>query len=294
MVTGAALLGLAGVAFILGKTSGSMIIGAAAVAILGGALYAAGLGFKQFQELDWETIGMGFVAIGGLGAIGTVVGLAAPLITAGAIAIGAMGVALIPFAFATQLAAPAMTEIAESFGLFADVPITTMLSNSCCSWWVGAALVALSAGNFVGGILDGIGKLFGNESPIDKIVKTFYDAAPNIIALGTAMQTFGDDVDADVAGLEKLDPDKVDKLDDFSDKIENFVDSMLCVIGTAKIAAFVVPFASIAASLGIAPKLQVVLNVQLVRLSQSKKVHNNMLKKDHVTIKYIDTSCIKW
>ena len=249
---GAALLGLAGVAFILGKASGSMIIGAAAVAILGGALYAAGLGFKQFQELDWETIGMGFVAIGGLGAIGAVVGLAAPLIGAGALAIGAMGVALIPFAYAAQLAAPAMTEIAQSFGLFADVPITTMLAIPAALAAVGAALVALSAGNFVGGILDGIGKLFGNESPIDKIVK-MADAAPNIIALGSAMQSFGDDVDAMMAGLERLDPDKVDKLDDFSDKIENFVDSMPGVIGTAKIAAFAAAFASIAASAGIAP-----------------------------------------
>ena len=249
---GAALLGLAGVAFILGKASGSMITGSIAIAILGGALYAAGLGFKQFQELEWETIGMGFVAIAGLGAIGAVVGLAAPLIGAGALAIGAMGIALIPFAYAAQLAAPAMTEIAESFGLFADVPITTMLAIPAALAAVGAALVAMSAGNFVGGILDGIGKLFGNESPIDKIVK-MADAAPNIIALGSAMQSFGDDVDAMMAGLERLDPDKVDKLDDFSDKIENFVDSMPGVIGTAKIAAFAAAFASIAASAGIAP-----------------------------------------
>jgi len=249
---GAALLGLAGVAFILGKASGSMITGSIAIAILGGALYAAGLGFKQFQDLDWETIGMGFVAIAGLGAIGAVVGLAAPLIGAGALAIGAMGVALIPFAYAAQLAAPAMTEIAESFGLFADVPITTMMAIPAALAAVGVALAAMSATNFVGGILDGIGKLFGNESPIDKIVK-MADAAPNIIALGTAMQSFGDDVDAMMAGLERLDPAKVDKLDDFSDKIENFVDSMPGVIGTAKIAAFAAAFASIAASAGIAP-----------------------------------------
>jgi len=249
---GAALLGLAAVAFILGKASGSMITGSIAIAILGGALYAAGLGFKQFQDLDWETIGMGFVAIAGLGAIGAVVGLAAPLIGAGALAIGAMGVALIPFAYAAQLAAPAMTEIAESFGLFADVPITTMMAIPAALAAVGVALAAMSATNFVGGILDGIGKLFGNESPIDKIVK-MADAAPNIIALGTAMQSFGDDVDAMMAGLERLDPAKVDKLDDFSDKIENFVDSMPGVIGTAKIAAFAAAFASIAASAGIAP-----------------------------------------
>jgi hypothetical protein len=249
---GAALLGLAAVAFILGKASGSMIVGAAAIAILGGALWLAGKGFQQFAELDWTTIGMGLVAIAGLGAIAAVMGLAAPLIIGGAFAIGALGVALIPFAYAAQMAAPAMTEIAESFGLFADVPIKTMLMVPVALAAVGAALVAMSAGNFVGGILDGIGKLFGNESPVDKIVR-MADSAPNIIALGAAMNSFGDDVDAMMSGLDRLDPEKIDKLDDFSDKIENFVDSMPGVIGTAKIAAFAVAFASIAASAGIAP-----------------------------------------
>jgi hypothetical protein len=145
-----------------------------------------------------------------------------------------------------------MTEIAESFGLFADVPIKTMLMVPVALAAVGAALVAMSAGNFVAGILDGIGKLFGNESPVDKIVR-MADSAPNIIALGAAMNSFGDDVDAMMSGLDRLDPAKIDKLDDFSDKIENFVDSMPGVIGTAKIAAFAVAFASIAASAGIAP-----------------------------------------
>ena len=249
---GVALVGLAGIGFLLGKASGSMIVGAAAIAILGGALWLAGKGFQQFAELDWKTIGMGLVAIAGLGAIAAVMGLAAPLIIGGAFAIGALGVALIPFAFAAQMAAPAMTEIAEAFNLFKDVPISTMFAIPAALAAVGAALVAMSAGNFVSGILDGIGKLFGNESPIDKIVR-LAESAPNVIALGSAMRSFGDDVDAMMNGLDRIDSSKVDKLDDFSEKIENFVDSMPGVIGTAKIAAFAAAFASIAASAGIAP-----------------------------------------
>src|SRR6056300_68194 len=249
---GVALVGLAGIGFLLGKASGSMIVGAAAIAILGGALWLAGKGFQQFAELDWKTIGMGLVAIAGLGAIAAVMGLAAPLIITGAFAIGALGVALIPFAYAAQMAAPAMTEIAEAFNLFKDVPISSMFAIPAALAAVGAALVAMSAGNFVSGILDGIGKLFGNESPIDKIVR-LAESAPNVIALGSAMRGFGDDVDAMMNGLDRIDSSKVDKLDDFSEKIENFVDSMPGVIGTAKIAAFAAAFASIAASAGIAP-----------------------------------------
>ena len=249
---GASLLGLAGVAFILGKASGSMIIGGLAIAALGGALWVAGKGFQQFAELDWKTIGMGFVAIGGLAVVAAALSFALPFIIPGAVAIAALGTALIPFAYAAGMAAPALTEIAEAFNAFGNVPISTMFAIPAALAAVGAALVAMSAGNFVSGILDGIGKLFGNESPIDKIVR-LAESAPNVIALGAAMRTFGDDVDAMMSGLDRLDPTKVDKLDDFSEKIENFVDAMPGVIGTAKIAAFAAAFASIAASAGIAP-----------------------------------------
>ena len=249
---GASLLGLAGVAFILGKASGSMIIGGAAIAVLGGALWVAGKGFQQFAELDWKTIGMGFVAIGGLAVVAAALSFALPFIIPGSIAIAALGAALIPFAYAAGMAAPALTEIAEAFNAFGNVPISTMFAIPAALAAVGAALVAMSAGNFVSGILDGIGKLFGNESPIDKIVR-LAESAPNVIALGAAMRTFGDDVDAMMSGLDRLDPTKVDKLDEFSEKIENFVDAMPGVIGTAKIAAFAAAFASIAASAGIAP-----------------------------------------
>ena len=249
---GVALVGLAGIGFLLGKASGSMIVGAAAIAILGGALWLAGKGFQQFAELDWKTIGMGLVAIAGLGAIAAVMGLAAPLIITGAFAIGALGVALIPFAYAAQMAAPAMTEIAEAFNLFKDVPISSMFAIPAALAAVGAALVAMSAGNFVSGILDGIGKLFGNESPIDKIVR-LAESAPNVIALGSAMRGFGDDVDAMMNGLDRIDSSKVDKLSELGEKIEDFMDSMPGLIGQAKLAAFALSFASIAASAGVAP-----------------------------------------
>src|SRR5210317_977547 len=158
---GVALVGLAGIGFLLGKASGSMIIGAAAIAILGGALWLAGKGFQQFAELDWKTIGMGLVAIAGLGAIAAVMGLAAPLIIGGAFAIGALGVALIPFAFAAHMAAPALTEIANAMGMFADVPISTMFAIPAALAAIGLGLVAMSGGGLVGSIADGIGGLFG-------------------------------------------------------------------------------------------------------------------------------------
>ena len=249
---GVALVGLAGVAFLLGKASGSMIVGAGAILVLSGALWVAGKAFQQFAELDWKTVGLGLAAILGLGAVAAILSFASPLIIAGSVAIGALGVALIPFAFAASLAAPAMTEIAEAMGTFADVPISTMFAIPAALAAIGAALVAMSGGNFIGGVLDGIGKLFGNESPIDKIVRLGENAS-SIINLGVAMRGFGGDVDAMNEALDKLDPSKIDKLDELGDKVEDFVDKMPGLIGQAKLAAFALSFASIAASAGVAP-----------------------------------------
>ena len=144
---------------------------------------------------------------------------------------------------------------------------------------VGAALVAMSAGNFVSGIMDGIGKLFGNASPIDKIVR-LADAAPNILDLGVAMRGFGDDVDKMMAGLDKMD---VDKIDTFSEGIEKFVDSMPGVIGTAKIAAFAVAFASIAASAGVAPAVAKGIEQatgEVIEVTESPKAYVAKKKKE--------------
>jgi len=286
---GVALLGLAGVAFLLGKASGSMITGALAIGVLGGALWVAGKGFQQFAELDWKTIGMGFVAIGGLGVIAAALSFALPFIIPGSIAIAALGAALIPFAYAAGMAAPALTEIASAFDAFSNVPISTMFAIPAALAAVGAALVAMSAGNFVSGILDGIGKLFGNESPIDKIVR-LAESAPNVIQLGAAMRGFGDDVDAMMAGLDRLDPSKVDKLEELGEKIEKFMDSMPGVIGQAKLAAFALSFASIAASAGIAPAVaQGVADAtgEVIEVQDAPKAYVAKNKKNNLLHKHL-------
>ena len=249
---GVALVGLAGVAFLLGKASGSMIIGAGAILVLSGALWVAGKAFQQFAELDWMTVGLGLAAILGLGAVAAILSFASPLIIAGSFAIGALGIALIPFAYAASLAAPALTEIAQAMGLFADVPISTMFAIPAALAAIGLGLVAMSGGGLVGSIADGIGGLFGADSPIEKLVK-IAESAPQIIALGSAMETFGDKVDKMMDGLDRIDPSKFEGLRQLGDAAEDFVDKMPGLIGQAKLAAFAMSFASIAASAGVAP-----------------------------------------
>jgi hypothetical protein len=83
---GVALLGLAGIAYILGKSNTEMIKGAAAIFILSGALYVAGEAIQNFNGIDWETMAKGGVALLGLAGIATLLGGAGPAMIVGAAA----------------------------------------------------------------------------------------------------------------------------------------------------------------------------------------------------------------
>ena len=99
----------------LEKGSASMLKGAASIAVLGLALVPAALAFQMFGDVNWGGV---FIAIGVLTALGIAAALiagVAPLIIGGAIAIGVLGLALIPFAAAAALAGFAMTLVADAF-----------------------------------------------------------------------------------------------------------------------------------------------------------------------------------
>jgi hypothetical protein len=78
----------------LGSLGPMAIAGAAAVAVMSGALWMAGKGFKEFQDLDWETIGKGIVGVGALALGAAALAPLAPAIGIGALALGALGLAL--------------------------------------------------------------------------------------------------------------------------------------------------------------------------------------------------------
>lgn len=104
--------GMVASALLLDKAKGKILGGALAIGALGLVLWGISAAFKEFSSLDWETIGKGFAAISGLGVIAAIAGNAAPLLLVGAVALGAVGLALLPFAKAMQMAGPAMIDFA--------------------------------------------------------------------------------------------------------------------------------------------------------------------------------------
>jgi hypothetical protein len=185
-----ALLGLVGITKLLASSSVEMIIGASAIAVLGLALIAAGKGFQMFGELDWAAIGKGFTAILGLGAVAVLFGALSEVIIPGAIALGLLGLALIPFSVALLATAKAfnmfikpMDEFTKQLdnlnnigpgNLFELAGAITALGVAIAGFGAGAAVAGI--GNFVGGLFN---SLSGQKSPIDQLI-TIGQQASNI------------------------------------------------------------------------------------------------------------------
>jgi hypothetical protein len=67
-----------------------------------------------------------------------------------------------------------------------------------------AGMAVLSGGGLISGLLDGIGSLFGAESPFDKIAK-LGDSAKHINKMSEEMRNMGDTVDGFTTALNNID-----------------------------------------------------------------------------------------
>jgi hypothetical protein len=91
------LVGLAGIAYVLSKASGSMIQGAIAIAILGAALIPFAFAMSLIQGLSIDSVLAAAAGLVLFGVAAAGIGLALPFILAGAVGIAALGAALIVF-----------------------------------------------------------------------------------------------------------------------------------------------------------------------------------------------------
>ena len=196
---GVALLGLAGIAMLLGKSSPSMLIGSAALVILAGALWITGDAMQNFQGLDWETIGKGLAAVAGLGIIGAIAGTAAPLIIAGAVALGLMGGALYVIGEAMQAVGKGFSDMTDGLERIGKMDGSNLLSVAAGVAALGLAMAAFGAGQAVAGIGNLVGRLLtiGTDSPVEQLIKIGQNgegvmkAAMGLDKLSGAMVAFG-------------------------------------------------------------------------------------------------------
>lgn len=226
-----------------------VLLGSAALGIISGAVFIAGKAFQQFQGLDWKTIGMGLTAIAGIGVIAGVAGAFAPALLAGALAIGAIGLALQLFPVDTLQAfgdilntvvntvmvgmPPIITAVGDALAKLVEVgakgfdtimnSVGTLLerlskldaanlaASALAITGVGVALAGLGTGSVIGGIGNFFGSLFGGGDPFDRLLKVA-DAAVKFDGLTSRLSSLAGVMGQTADIIKSLDPGNLEKI----------------------------------------------------------------------------------
>lgn len=257
---GVALLGLAGIAYLMGKASKEMIIGAAAMLILGAALYVIGLALQFFVGIKWEDMAKAGVALLGLVAVAALLGAAAPLFLAGAAVLAVLSGALLIFGAALYVigaAAGSVGPLLQTFFEGLNTVISTVggaivdVINAIAGAIYGfidrllalgemdpgqlfgiaggitalaGALAAFGGGSGIGAALEGLGSLFGGDSPFDMLMTLVREVDPSGllgIAAGVTMLSAG--LAMIGTSLQTID---TTKLDQFKESLGNLMQSL--------------------------------------------------------------------
>lgn len=199
---------LAAIGVLAGKASGSMLMGALGLAAITGVMWLASKALEAFEGIGWDTVAKGLLTLAGVGVIGAIAGTAAPLIIAGAVALGLMGGALWVIGEAMQAVGEGMDSLTTGLERLGQLDGGNLLGVAAGITAIGASMVAFAAGNVLAGLGNLVTKLlsFGQDTPVEQLIKIgeagagIQAAASGLDALGLSMSRFAE-VDAD--NLEK-------------------------------------------------------------------------------------------
>lgn len=200
----------------------NVLLGVAAMAGMAGGLWILGKALQQFSGLDWVSLGKAGVSLAGIATAAAILGIpaVAALVGLGALVIAGLGAALIPFAFAANLAGKAMGPL--SAGLSALVtpmkdiiaPFSTLAVSApglfIAAGGIGAIAAAMAAFGVGGGIGAIIGKLTGGDGMIAQITAlgslgpALNETAQALERIATAINKIKDVGQVDVGYLAKV------------------------------------------------------------------------------------------
>ena len=222
---------LAIMAKMIGKSAQQLFIGALAIAAIGASLIPAGFAFGMFSDINWAGVGIGIGVLVALGAAAFGLSFIAPMIFIGAAAIAALGLALIPAAYAFDIFGSALEKITPFMGAFASAISTVIgavgdfLTNFVESLSklgdagpglliaaagiaaVSASLIAFGAAAAVGGVLS-----FFSGDPVKKFIE-LGKVAPDLETASGSIDKLSDSIQA-------FDTGEPDKLEEFVDQIK--------------------------------------------------------------------------
>jgi hypothetical protein len=135
-------------------------------------------------------------------------GIGGVAFAAGVLGIGALGVALLPLAFALSIAGPPMEQFSKALKRMSSIsPLQiTLLGLSLIA--LSAGFAALTAGSLVGGL---VGFLVGGNNPLDKLIQ-LGKHAPALVELAKSFSVLSDAVSSLGPSLGKLTAGDIHKL----------------------------------------------------------------------------------
>jgi len=208
-----AIAALGVVAVGLGALAPALLLGSLAIAALGAAMWVAGKGFASFNDVNWDSLAKGAIALGVFGVAAAVMGVFLPVILAGSVAIAALGIALGVFGAGAMVAAQAADIFAGALKKIGDVDGGNLIAIGAGLAAIGAGAVIFAAGMVAataGSVITGIMSLFGAKSPLERVME-FVPYADAISALGQGMLNFGNGIGLINDNLKALDLDALEK-----------------------------------------------------------------------------------
>ena len=154
---------------LIGKATFGILKGALAIGVLGAALIPFAFALKLSKDAGLGTILTIAVGLTALGVAAAILGGMLPVMLLGAVAIAALGAALIPFAYAAEMAAGAFGSFINDIIKISLVDGANLILVGAGLAAIGAGLVAMTGGNLLGSLMEGIGSLFGAKSPMEKV-----------------------------------------------------------------------------------------------------------------------------
>ena len=186
----------------LEKNMMNVLKGVGLIALLGIAIIPAAYAFQLFADVGWESVFTGIGAIALIAVVAGLMGAAFKFILIGAGVLVVLGLALIPFAYAAQMAAPAFETIADSF---------VRVAKSLSELTVGEiGKIALLGGMMVlfGGlsmfVIAGAAAFGFMALALIAVGKALEIASPGLTALGEFLTTGAEAFNTMIDGLVKL------------------------------------------------------------------------------------------
>jgi len=217
---GAALIGLGVAGGILGGMLPLMLMGAVGIAALGAAMIPMAIAMKMFNDVEWESLGKAGAALVGFGHVAAGFGLAAPLILAGALTIGAASTSLVAFAgsvLSINLAMKGLTTkpLQELTNTLLDVTSISTASLFGVASGIAAIAASMAALSIVG-VGSSIAKLLGGDAVKD--LERIAELADPLTTVNRAISQLSASIVELSNTLSSADFDSIGKLNDIDVK----------------------------------------------------------------------------